>query len=158
VTHAFAREKCVIDRARIIPLEPAEGSHRTAAFAVRAGIHHDHAVSVSKKQFGVAECAEAVVRDAVKQDNPVAIRVCWPDFPAAQQDIIGCVHIKVFHSRAGAIEASGNACGVGCSQRASPRMQDGCSDRGAGKSGAGQNQESRSDARARNSPESSHVR
>jgi hypothetical protein len=63
---------------------------------VGASVHHHHAVPRAKKELGVADDADAIVRNAVKEQDPVAIGVRRADLPATEQSSVGGTYLKVF--------------------------------------------------------------
>jgi hypothetical protein len=59
-------EQRIDDGAGVVAFEPAVRCDRTFARAVRAGIHHDNAVTGAEKEFGLSNDASAIVGDAVE--------------------------------------------------------------------------------------------
>ena len=57
-----------------------------------AGVHHDDAVAGAEKEFRLADYADAVVGDAVKQQNPDPVGIFRADFPAAEKSAIWRMH------------------------------------------------------------------
>ncbi len=66
------------------------------AGAVGAGVHHDDAVAGAKKEFGLADHADAVVGDAVEEEDPVAVGMVGADDPAVEEDAVGSADVEVF--------------------------------------------------------------
>src|SRR5262249_8138020 len=93
-THGFAEAKnAVILAGTLQPLKPLldivalhhpEGGNLAATHSVRAGIRHEHAVAVLKKDSSVARHAETVAPHAVKQNDRVTIPGQLPDIPSAK--------------------------------------------------------------------------
>jgi len=72
---------------------------------MRAGVHHDDAVAGAQQEFRLTDDSNAVVGDAVEDENPVAIGIFRADFPAAEKRSIGSLHVEVLASSAGGGEA-----------------------------------------------------
>ena len=114
----------VDDGACIIALEPAVGGDGTAAGAMRAGVHHDDAVAGAQQEFRLTDDSNAVVGDAVEEEDPTAVGIFRADFPAAEKRSIRSFHVEVLASSAGGGEARGGfADEIGC-QLAADRMEE----------------------------------
>jgi hypothetical protein len=94
-------EKRVDDGACVVAFEPAVSGDGAAAGAVGAGVHHHDAVAGAKQEFGLADDSDAVVGDAMKNENPTPVRVFRADFPAAKYRSIGSLHLEILAGRAG---------------------------------------------------------
>jgi hypothetical protein len=73
---------------------------------VGAGVHHHDTVAGAEKEFGVPHDPDAVVRDAVKEQNRTAIGMGRPNSPAAKHNAVGSTDLEVFamgtgHSKRG---------------------------------------------------------
>src|SRR5271168_2680500 len=96
---AFCRNKCVDDGGGVAAFEPAVGGHGAVAGAVGAGVHHHDAVAGAEQQAGLTDAADAIVGDAVEDENPGAVGILWTNFPAAQRDAIWRGHVEVLTLR-----------------------------------------------------------
>ena len=92
----FARFERVDDGAGVVALEPAISRHGTAAGAVGAGVHHDHAVAGSQQEFRLAQDSDAVVGDTVEEEDPIPIGNFRADFPAQEKRSIGSPNLEIF--------------------------------------------------------------
>src|SRR5205807_937703 len=84
----------VDDGAGVGALEPAISRHGTAAGAVGAGVHHDHAVAGSQQEFRMAQDSDAVVGDTVEEEDPIPIGNFRADFPAQEKRSIGSPNLE----------------------------------------------------------------
>src|SRR5215475_12447348 len=101
----FGKLECVDDGTCVFAFEPAVGGDGTAAIAMIARIHHHDAVPVLQKEFGLADNADAVVGDSMKQQDPGAVWICGTDFPATQKNAIRGANGEVFAVAFGMREA-----------------------------------------------------
>ena len=82
------RVQRVNDRARVVALKPAIGSNGAFARAVAPRVHHDHTVSGPQQKFRLADDAGAIVRHAMKKQDPRAVGIGRGDLPAAEMDAV----------------------------------------------------------------------
>ncbi len=75
----------VEDGLGVVAFEPAVGGELAFAGAVGAGVHHDDAVAGAEEKFGLGDDADAVVGDAVEEEDPVAVGMIGADDPAAER-------------------------------------------------------------------------
>jgi len=102
---------------------------------VGASVHHDDTVSGAKKDFRLADGANAIVRDAVKEKDPAAIGVRRTDEPAAEGEAVGSLDREVLALGMGDCEGGvGFANEIG-SEFAAERMEIGRADEPAGDGG-----------------------
>ncbi len=94
----------VEDGAGVLAFEPAVGGDGSIALAVGAGIHEDDGVACVQQDLGLIDHADAVIGDAVKRENPVAVGVSGANFPSAQSDAIASGDCEVFEVGAGRLE------------------------------------------------------
>jgi hypothetical protein len=73
----------------VVALEQTVGSERPAAGTLRASVGEENAVAVSGQQPRVSGHADAVIAEAVKQDNGISVSVPRTDGPGAECDRIG---------------------------------------------------------------------
>src|SRR5258708_4984759 len=97
----FRRKQGVDDGAGVVAFEPAVGGDGAAAGAVGAGVHHDDAVAGAQQEFRLTDDSNAVVGDAVKEEDPTAIGIFRADFPSAEKRSIRSLHVKVLAGCAG---------------------------------------------------------
>ena len=60
-----------------------------------ASVHHDDAVAGAEEKFGVADHADAVVGNAVEEQDPVSVGIRRLDFPAMKVDAVRGADIEV---------------------------------------------------------------
>jgi hypothetical protein len=68
---------------------------------VTAGVHHDDAVAGSEKEFGLADYADAVVGDAMEEQDPIAVGMIGANNPASQETAVACLDVEIFSMPAG---------------------------------------------------------
>lgn len=78
------------------------------AGAVSASVHHDDAIAGADQELGLTDDADAVVGDAVKEEDPVAVGMVGADDPSVKQDAVGGADVEVF-----AVAAAVGEAGVG---------------------------------------------
>jgi len=71
------------------------------AGAVGTGVHHHHAIACAEEKFGLGDDADAVVGDAVEEEDPVAVGEVGADFPAVEHDAVGGADVEVCAVAAG---------------------------------------------------------
>ena len=132
---AFGSEEGVDDGARVIAFEPAVGGDRAAASAVGAGVHHDDAVAGAQQKFRLTDDSDAIVGDAVEDEDPVAVGILGADFPSTKRRSIRGFHVEVFAGCAGGGEGGvGFADKIG-RQLAADGMKEGRSSEPSGNGG-----------------------
>src|SRR5260370_10514448 len=82
-------------------VKPAVGGGGAAAGAVGAGVQHDQAVGGAEKDLRLADDAGAVVRGAVKEQDPAAVGILRTDFPAAEKSSIRRANVEILARGAG---------------------------------------------------------
>ena len=80
----------------VFALEPAVGGNVAAAIAVGTRVHHHDAIAVLQKEFRLSDDADAIVGNAVKEQNPGTVGIFRADFPAAQDGAIRGFDDEVF--------------------------------------------------------------
>lgn len=73
----------------VVALEQTVGGERAAAGALRAGVGDEDAVAVSEQQVRVSGHADAVVAEAVKEDDGISVGVPRMDGPGTEHDRVG---------------------------------------------------------------------
>jgi hypothetical protein len=73
----------------VVALEQTVGGERAAAGALRAGVGEEDAVAVSEQQVRVSGHADAVVAEAVKEDDGISVSVPRMDGPGTEHDRVG---------------------------------------------------------------------
>ena len=73
----------------VVALEQTVGSERPAAGTLRASVGEENAVAVSGQQPRVAGHADAVIAEAVKENDRISVSVPRTDGPGAECDRIG---------------------------------------------------------------------
>lgn len=102
------------------------------AGAVSAGVHHDDAVTGAKQELRLADDADAIIGDAVKEENPISVGIRRRDFPAAEHYAVGSADVEVFAVATGIGDGSvGFADEVG-GEFAADGMEEGRGDEPAG--------------------------
>jgi len=91
----LGRNQRVDDGAGVVAFEPAVGGDGAAAGAMGAGVHHNDAVAGAQQEFRLTDDSDAIVGDAVEDENPAAIGILRPDFPATEKRSIGSLHVEV---------------------------------------------------------------
>jgi hypothetical protein len=91
----LGEDQRVDDGAGVVAFEPAVGGDGAAAGAVGAGIHHDEAVAGAEQELRVADDADAVVGDAVEEEDPIAVGILRADFPATENCSIGSTNVEI---------------------------------------------------------------
>ena len=104
VQHVFARIERIGNRNGVVTFLPAVRRHIPAALPVRPRIHHHDTVVMAQENLGCAQDARAIVRNAVEEQHPIAIRRWRSNLPAAQFDAIRRAHIEIDLSSARAVE------------------------------------------------------
>src|SRR5580765_4236730 len=94
-------KKGVDDGTSVVAFEPAVGGDGAFAGAVGAGVHHDHAVTGAEEKFGLADNADAIIGDAVKEQDPASVGMLRTDDPAPKEDAVRSADIEVFALAAG---------------------------------------------------------
>jgi len=61
-----------------------------------ARVHHHDVIPSEKKNPSVLEDAHAIVRDAVKHQNPVGALLCGAHFPSTKQNAVGGAYVEFF--------------------------------------------------------------
>ena len=87
------------NRNNVVPFLPTVGDHIAAAFSVCARIDHHDAIAVAKQKLGVTECAGAIVRDTVEEQDPIFIGCRGTNFPAMQFDPVRCANSEILFGR-----------------------------------------------------------
>ena len=84
------------DGTSVISFPGSVSGDRSAAFTVVARIHHRHAEIVPQQHARVRQHSCAIIRHAVEQQHPIAIRRAWAQFPASQRNPVRSRHVEVF--------------------------------------------------------------
>ncbi|SPE28483.1 hypothetical protein SBA2_40046 [Acidobacteriia bacterium SbA2] len=74
----------------VVALEQAVGGERAVARAVGAGVGKKHGESVGEEELSVSGHADAVVAEAVEEEDGVPVGVVGMDGPGAEGDVVGC--------------------------------------------------------------------
>ncbi len=85
----FGSFERVNDGAGVSALEPAVGGDVATAVAVGTRVHHDYRIAVLEEGFGLADDADAIVGNSVKEQHPGAVGIFRAHFPAAQDGAVG---------------------------------------------------------------------
>ncbi|GAC1617005.1 MAG: hypothetical protein NVS9B13_03150 [Candidatus Acidiferrum sp.] len=86
----------VNDGASIVAFEPAVSGDGSFTGAMGAGVHHDGVVAGAEEEFRLANDADAIVCDAMKEQDPTSVGMSATDFPAAQTHAVGSDNGEVF--------------------------------------------------------------
>ena len=73
----------------VIALEQAVGGERAVADAMGAGVGKEHGESVGEEELRVSSHADAVVAEAVEEEDRVPVGMVWMDGPGAESDGVG---------------------------------------------------------------------
>ena len=73
----------------VVTFEESVGGERAAAFAVGAGVGEEDGESVGEEELSVSGHAEAVVAEAVEQEDGVSVGLVRMDDPGAEDDVAG---------------------------------------------------------------------
>src|SRR2546423_15629842 len=73
----------------VIALEESVGGERASAGAVSARVGEEDCEYMGEEELSVSEHADAVVAEAVEQENSVAVRVMRADGPGAEGGLVG---------------------------------------------------------------------
>jgi hypothetical protein len=146
------RKHCVNDGSSIIAFEPTIRGDRAFAGAVSASVHHDDAVAGSQKKFGLADDADAVIGDAVKEEDPAAVGLRRGNFPAAEHGTVGGANVEVFAVSAGEGKGGVRFPNEVGSQFAPDGMEVGGADQPAGQSGQKWREEQKDECDADQAP------
>ena len=96
----FAMVKHFGDGRGVVAFLPAVSGNVAATFAVSAGIHHHHGVTVAQQELGVPQDSRAIVRHAMEEQDPIAIGFGRANFPSAQSDTVWCANSEILLGRA----------------------------------------------------------
>ena len=72
----------------VVALEQAVGRELAAAGAVGAGAGEEHGESVGQEELSVSGHADAVVAEAVEEEDGISAGVVWVDGPGAEDDVV----------------------------------------------------------------------
>lgn len=70
----------------VVAFEEAVGAELAAAGAVGAGVWEEDGESVDEEELSVSGCAEAIVGEAVQEDDGIAVGVVRSDCPGTERD------------------------------------------------------------------------
>jgi hypothetical protein len=119
------QEQRVDDGAGVVALEPAIGGDGAAAGAVRSGVHHDDAVTGSQQKLRLTHDSDAVVGDAVEEEDPTAVGIFRTDFPAAEKRSIRGANVEILAGCPGDGEGGVGFANEAGSQLATNGMEEG---------------------------------
>ena len=72
----------------IVSLEKTIGGKCASAFTVGAGVGEEHGESVGQEELGVSGHADAVVAEAVEEEDGISAGVVRVDGPGAEDDVV----------------------------------------------------------------------
>src|SRR5260370_10325008 len=84
-----------------VALAQAIGWGGTAAGAVGSGVHHDDGVTGAQEEFRLTNDSDAVVGDAVEENDPTAVGVFRTDFPTSEKRSVLCANVEILARRSG---------------------------------------------------------
>jgi hypothetical protein len=102
----FDRIELVDNTVRVIPFLPAVRAERPSAPAMRAGVHHDHAIAITQEKLSVSECARPIVGHPMELHHPIAVGMGRPDFPPFEPHTVGSEDTEVLSDRTSAFKDS----------------------------------------------------
>lgn len=73
----------------VVALEQAVGGKDAAAGAMSARVGQEHSESVGQKKLSISSHADAIVAQAVQENDGVAVGRAWVDGPGAEDDPVG---------------------------------------------------------------------